>query len=349
MPDIARRFTTNPLLTPEDVTPLSPDYEVVSVFNPAAFLQDGQVHLLARVAERPVPVEGKVRVVSGTGRDRQLIEFDRDDPELDLADPREVRHRGRGFLAVQSYLRLFRSTDGERFSLDLRGPMEGLGELETFGIEDPRVTLFEDGRYLIAYTATSAAGYGIGLRTTRDFRNFESFGLVLPPANKDCALFPQRIGGKFAALHRPSGVILGGNDIWYADSPDLRHWGNHRVVARTRPGTWDGARIGGGGEPILTADGWLCLYHGADENSRYSLGALLLDHREPWRVLARSSEPIMEPLADYEKSGFFPNVVFSNGHVADGDRLLVYYGAADLCVAGAEFSIGEITQSLTFG
>ena len=101
--------------------------------------------------------------------------------------------------------------------------------------------------------------------------------------------------------------------------------------------------VGAGGAPIRTPQGWLEIYHGATANpTRYCLGALLLDLDEPWKVLARSNDPIMEPLADYEQVGFFGNVVFTNGHLVDGDEVTIYYGASDSVICGAKFSISEI-------
>ena len=104
--------------------------------------------------------------------------------------------------------------------------------------------------------------------------------------------------------------------------------------------------MGAGAAPIRTAQGWLEIYHGADAQNRYCLGALLLDLEEPWRILARSKDPIMEPTAEYERKGFFGNVIFNNGHVTDGDELTIYYGASDSIVCGARFSIRQILASL---
>ena len=134
--------------------------------------------------------------------------------------------------------------------------------------------------------------------------------------------------------------------MWLAFSEDLIHWGDHRPVAMTRPGMWDSARIGAGAAPIHTDEGWLEIYHGADENSRYCLGALLLDLKEPWKVLARSEAPIMEPVEEYERIGFFGNVIFTNGHLADGDEITLYYGGADSVICGARLSIRQILNSL---
>ena len=159
-------------------------------------------------------------------------------------------------------------------------------------------------------------------------------------------MFDERIGGKYYALHRPSSPAIGGNYIWIAESSDLEHWGQHRCLAHSRPGMWDSARVGAGAAPIRTPEGWLEIYHGANSEHRYCLGALLLDIESPWKVLARSREPIMEPIADYERAGFFGNVVFTNGHVVDGDTVTLYYGASDSVVCGARLSLLEILQTL---
>lgn len=115
-----------------------------------------------------------------------------------------------------------------------------------------------------------------------------------------------------------------------------------------RSGHWDSERIGAGAAPIRTDAGWLAIYHGADANGRYCLGALLMDLDDPQRVIARSDAPLMEPQASYELRGFYANTVFTNGHVIDGDRLLMYYGAADSSVCGAELSITDILATLDY-
>jgi predicted GH43/DUF377 family glycosyl hydrolase len=221
----------------------------------------------------------------------------------------------------------------------------GAGALETYGIEDCRVAQM-DKTYYLTYTQVSNNGVGVGLRSTRNWKDFVHAGMIFSPHNKDCALFEERIGGKFYALHRPSSPELGGNYIWLAESPDLVHWGNHRCLAHSRKGAWDSARVGAGASPIRTGRGWLEIYHGATKENRYSLGALLLDLDEPWRVLARSETPIMEPLAPYELEGFFGQVIFTNGHLVDDDRLTIYYGAADSVICGARLSISSILASL---
>jgi predicted GH43/DUF377 family glycosyl hydrolase len=137
-------------------------------------------------------------------------------------------------------------------------------------------------------------------------------------------------------------------DIWVADSGDLVTWGNHRRLLGPRPGYWDEAKVGAGAVPFRIEQGWLEVYHGVDRDNRYCLGAALLDSTEPWRVLARSTEPILEPQSDYECEGFFGNVVFSCGLLCEDDKLRVYYGAADTTICYAELSLKEILDSLSF-
>jgi beta-1,2-mannobiose phosphorylase / 1,2-beta-oligomannan phosphorylase len=343
--DLAKRFEQNPILRPRDVPPSRDGLVVECVLNPGAFHFNGHTGLLLRVAERAAPRTGFVTfpVLNDAG-DIEVLEF-ADDGSLDLSDPRAVR-RGKGvYLTTLSHLRLAWSDDGVNFAVEEHPAIAGQGALERYGVEDCRV-IETDGVFQLTYTKVSPDGYGVGLISTPDWRQFTRHGMILPPPNKDCALFPERVNGDFFALHRPSTVGLGGSFIWLARSPDLIHWGAHECLIRSRPGMWDSARVGAGAAPIRTPRGWLEIYHGADEENRYCLGALLLDLDNPGKVLARSRDPIMEPLADYERTGFFGNVIFTNGHTLDGDELTLYYGASDEVICGARLSISAVLASL---
>lgn len=342
------RFAQNPILTTQDIEPSNPGLVVECVLNPGVFSFAGQTWLLLRVAERPRQQEGLISFpVMQEDGSMKILEFAKDDPKLDLSDARMVRHNGTTYLSTISHLRLVSSHDGIHFSEPENQPTKIFGQdmLETFGIEDCRVSLIE-GSYYLTYTQVSENGVGVGLMRTCDWVNFERKGMILPPHNKDCSLFEEKIGDRYYALHRPSGVDVGGNFIWIASSPDLVHWGGHRCILRTREGMWDCARVGAGAAPIKTKDGWLEIYHGADFNHRYCLGAVLLDLDDPSKVLARSQEPLFEPVTDYETRGFFGNVVFTNGHLVDGDEITMYYGASDEVICGAKLSIEEILESL---
>jgi beta-1,2-mannobiose phosphorylase / 1,2-beta-oligomannan phosphorylase len=347
MADIARRFSENPILRPADIRPSIPGMHVECLLNPGVFRFDGKIWLLLRVAERPEQKPGWTSFpVFGRGGDLQILEFENSDPQLDLSDPRVISYAGQDYLTTMSHLRLVSSEDGIHFvEPPSYPPLFGQGELESYGIEDCRVVQI-GGVYYLTFTQVSEHGVGVGLRSTTDWRRIRHHGMILPPHNKDCAIFGEMIGGKYCALHRPSSPSLGGNYMWLAQSPDLEHWGHHRCIARSRAGTWDSARVGAGAAPIRTPEGWLEIYHGATAEHRYCLGALLLDLDQPWKVIARSKDPIMEPTAEYERVGFFGNVVFTNGHVLDGDEVTIYYGASDSFICGAKFSIQEVLNTL---
>lgn len=318
------------------------------VLNPGVFSFEGKTWMIVRVAERPVQKEGiaSFPVMQADGS-LEIMEFAMDDPDVDLSDARYVRYKGTTYLSTISHLRLVCSDDGVHFYEpdDFPTKIFGSSKLETFGIEDCRVSNIE-GTYYLTYTQVSESGVGVGLMSTRDWRTIDRKGMIIAPHNKDCALFEEKINGKYFCLHRPSGVDLGGNFIWIANSPNMTHWGEHHCILHTREGMWDCARVGAGAAPIKTDEGWLEIYHGANFDNRYCLGALLLDLNDPTKVLARSHDPIFEPVADYEKTGFFGNVVFTNGHLVDGDEITMYYGASDEVICGAKLSIENILSSL---
>ena len=347
MADLAKRFAENPILRPSDIHPSIPGMKVECLLNPGVFRFQDKPWLLLRVAERPEQTPGKTTLaIMGEDGELKVLDFNNSDPKVDHSDPRILRHNGMDYLTTLSHLRLVTTEDGTRFTEDpAYPPLFGRGELETYGVEDCRVTQI-GSTYYLTFTEVSAHGVGVGLRSTSDWHDITSHGMIFPPHNKDCAIFESKIGGQYYALHRPSSPAIGGNYLWLAQSPDLLHWGNHRCLAHSRPGKWDSVRIGAGASPIRTPEGWLEIYHGADSASRYFLVALLLDLEHTWKVLARSRDPIMEPTADYEQAGFFGNVVFSNGHLVDGDTVTLYYGASDSVICGARFSIQEVLKSL---
>lgn len=259
---------------------------------------------------------------------------------------RIISYDGTDYLTTISHLRLLFSEDGVIFSeSEEYSSIFGEGEYESYGIEDCRVSKINNN-YHLTYTMVSPNGVGVGLTITKDWKIFEKKGMIFSPHNKDCAIFEEKINGLFYALHRPSSPELGGNYIWLAESPDGVHWGNHKCIAKTREGKFDSKRLGAGAAPIKTAKGWLEIYHGATAENRYCLGAILLDLKDPSKVIARSEEPIMEPIAAYEQTGFFGNVVFTNGHYVDGDIVHMYYGASDEFVCSANFSINKILKTL---
>jgi predicted GH43/DUF377 family glycosyl hydrolase len=344
------RFPENPLIRPGDVKPSREGFQVVCAFNAGCTRVAGEVLLLLRVAERPAtaPDELVAPILhpDDPSRGIELLRVKKGDPDLEEIDSRVFSYKGRPYLTSISHLRVARSRDGRRFTIEDAPAMQPELASEEYGIEDPRITRFGDD-YYVNYSAISRQGVATGLAVTRDFRTFERRGIIFVPDNRDVTIFPEKIGGQYACYHRPASGMFHQANMWYATSPDLLHWGEHRVVATTRPGMWDGWRIGGGAVPFRTDRGWLEIYHGADADQRYTLGVMLAELDHPDRVIARSPEPILSPDAPYEREGFFGNVVFTCGAIADADgRVLVYYGAADERIAGAETTVDELLSCL---
>jgi predicted GH43/DUF377 family glycosyl hydrolase len=219
---------------------------------------------------------------------------------------------------------------------------------EIWGIEDPRIVLLEEmGKYAITYTAWSRGGPGVSLVLTTDFRSFERLGMVMPPHDKDAAFLPRKPNEHWAMIHRPS---TPGQDshIWISYSPDLKHWGEHRIILMARRGAWwDAGKIGLSAPLIETPEGWLMIYHGVKQTasgSLYRQGLALLDLKNPERCLLRGSQWIFGPEENYELVGDVGGVAFVTGYTLqdDGDTLYIYYGGADKCVAVAITSTKEL-------
>jgi beta-1,4-mannooligosaccharide/beta-1,4-mannosyl-N-acetylglucosamine phosphorylase len=239
------------------------------------------------------------------------------------------------------------SPDGIEWEIDPEPLRMESDDPEVFVTEhsyDPRLTRLGDTYYL-TWCNQSSQGPAIGMATTEDFVTFRQRENPLPPANRNCVLFPRTIAGHYAVFHRPSdrGHTPFG-DVFYATSPDLVHWGRHRFVFGPADG-WQSLKVGPGPHPIETDDGWLLIYHGVWRSCNgylYSVGAALLDLDEPWKVLHRTKDYLLAPSEPYERVGDVPNVCFPSSAVVEGEDLRLYYGAADTCVALAQAKLSEV-------
>jgi len=346
---LVQRFDENPLITPADVPPSRDDYEVIGAFNPGVTQFGDETLLLLRVAERPTnrPDGWQVAPILNpdTGK-LTTVRVKNDEYDLEIPDSRSFTYKGRMYLTSISHLRLARSTDGAHFTIDPQPAVFPQTLYETYGLEDPRISRIGDD-FFITYKVVSEYGIATGLLRTRDFVQFERQGIIFCPENIDVAIFPEKIGGKFFALTRPVPRHIGPRGIWLASSEDGTRWGHHWPLILPRPGQFDGGKTGASCVPIHTDDGWLEIYHGADENDRYYLAAALLDLEDPTKIRARSKEPLMQPEAEYEVRGFYGNVVFSCGAtVTDDGRLTLYYGASDESTAAATTTIDKIIDTL---
>ncbi|MCH7955888.1 MAG: glycosidase, partial [Candidatus Marinimicrobia bacterium] len=238
-------------------------------------------------------------------------------------------------------------------------------------LEDPRVTEI-DGDFYLTYVATptpsppGAVRHRLGISMPKysahprtalakitNFREFERYDIITPYGadERDVVLFPEKINGKYAFFDRPANWVgeeygTSGPSIWFAATDSLdQKITDHKLVMKAEA-EWEGNKLGAGPPPLKTEAGWLLIYHGVDNNKVYRAGAALLDLEEPWKVLARTREPILEPEEKWELEGDVPNVVFPEGMVVVDKSLIVFYGAADKVCCAASVNLDEFVEDL---
>jgi beta-1,2-mannobiose phosphorylase / 1,2-beta-oligomannan phosphorylase len=322
LPPILERFEGNPILKPD------PRFwwETKAVFNPAAIYEGGKVHILYRaIGETDNSLFGYASSLDGFHISERA-----DKPAY---VPREPFEGASSMPHVED----------EKVSPYQSGGGTG------GGCEDPRLTRIEDRVYLtyVAYDGYSPPRVALSSININDFLhrnwNWKRPVLISPPniVDKNACILPEKINGKYVIFHRIFPDIL----IDFVDNLDFdgkTRWleGHYKIPVKNS--SWDSLKVAAGPPPIKTKDGWLFIYHAIDEKDdiRYKIGAMLLDIKEPTRVLARTTIPILEPLADYENEGLKYGVVYPCGAVVLNDRLFVYYGGADMvaCVATAKMS-----------
>jgi beta-1,2-mannobiose phosphorylase / 1,2-beta-oligomannan phosphorylase len=247
-------------------------------------------------------------------------------------------------------------------------------------VEDPRVVrigdwyyvtyaarAFPPGRYWLKKPTDLFTGPGMpadaprclrlnttttGLALTKDFKTWIRAGRITSPVtdDRDVILFPEKVGGRYAMLHRPMEWAGPGypNEhpaIWISYSDDLLDWKASRLLCQGEA-DWEPSKIGGNTPPLRTPRGWLTIYHAVGPDKKYRLGALLLDLEEPHIVRSRLRDWLLEPVEDYEVDGFYPGVCFPCGKLVRDGKLWVYYGGADRYVALATCDYGALLETL---
>lgn len=211
------------------------------------------------------------------------------------------------------------------------------------GLEDLRLVRFEDGdrvRYYGTYTAYSGSAIAPQLLETDDFGEFVLRPMTGAAArNKGMALFPRRIGGKFAMIGRQDN-----ENLFYLESDDVSHWEAGEMIASPKH-PWELVQIGNCGAPIEVEEGWLVLTHGVGPMRKYAIGALLLDRDDPRRVIDRTTAPLLSP-ADESREGYVPNVVYTCGALAVGRRLFLPYGVSDSCTQFCWLNLDEVLTNM---
>jgi predicted GH43/DUF377 family glycosyl hydrolase len=311
------RNANNPIITRSDIPDILPHlHDVTSVFNPGAIKFIDKYLLMLRVQNR----------------------------------------------ARETYLVMAESDDGVKFSV--RNEIVRFDGLKTtnpivYHIYDPRITKIED-IYYIMFAMDFEAGCKLGVAQTTDFVEFKFIGVAPRLDTRNGVLFPEKFNGKFLRLERPNTLVKPGEPatgarIWVSESTQLTNWKMLEPILMGQSHYWD-EHIGSGPPPVKTKEGWLHIYHGVathfGSSNIYQAGVVLLDLKQPQKVLARGKYNILEPREMYELTGQVPNVVFPSGMIvedydAEGFALLdsevkVYYGAADTCVCLAETTIQDL-------
>jgi len=209
------------------------------------------------------------------------------------------------------------------------------------GIEDARFVEFEDKIFYATYTAYHGSAIRSELLETTDFRSFRLMPLRGAAAqNKGMALFPRRIDGRYAMVGRQDNENL---YLMYSD--DLREWHGGQIILRPQF-PWEFVQMGNCGSPIELDEGWLLLTHGVGPVRKYSIGAALLDKKDPSRVLARSREPLVRPEQQSEREGYVPNVVYTCGAMRHGDHIILPYAISDTFSTFATIKIASLMSKL---
>jgi beta-1,2-mannobiose phosphorylase / 1,2-beta-oligomannan phosphorylase len=329
-----KKYERNPILKPNPRN----HWENLVVCNPGVWYEEGTFYMLYRAAGDD---------------DDHFIRF--------------------GLATSTDGINFVRESDHPVFSPSTDGPDMG-------GVEDPRIVKFSDEFYITyAYRPYPPGQYwnfehdviqlpqtsefapavyrkniaNSGLAITKDFLNWRRLGRMTQSNldDRDVILFPEKINGKFAMLHRPkewkgNGYGCIEPSIWITFSDDLMVWTEKSHLLMTgRKGTWE-EKIGGSTPPLRTDAGWLIVYHGVENGGKgyYRVGAALLDLDNPTKVIARATDWIMEPEHPYELEGFYKGCVFPTGNMIIDDTLYVYYGAADKYVGLATCKINELIE-----
>ncbi|MBU2251692.1 MAG: hypothetical protein KKH25_05490, partial [Candidatus Omnitrophica bacterium] len=307
----AVRFKKNPIISPVS----EHTWESKAVFNPAAIELEGKIHIIYRaMSEDNTSTLGYAQSSDGLNITQRLP-----DPVYQPRGDSEAKKVPNG----------------------------------NSGCEDPRIVRIGNTLYMCytAYNGVEPPRVGLSLISVKDFLkakwNWTKPVLITPPGidDKDACLFPEKINGQYLFIHRINSQIC----VDFVSSLEKAPQDVNRGLWLMGPryGMWDSKKIGLAGPPIKTKAGWVLFYHGVSEDNHYSLGAALLDLKNPMLVLSRTSEAILEPEKKYEKEGQVPNVVFPCGHVLRGDTIYNYYGGADSFVGVATIKLSRLLAMLT--
>lgn len=329
------RCKMNPIVVPGKY-----DWRKVSTFNPGVIFDNGKFYLYERAAGSLRPFQTAIGVLASNDGvhfehlvDKPVFSGEiLGVPEASVEDARVVKIDGKFYMcyAMQPY----------QFDCWPTG----------IAVPDYYPEYYPEWkRYNVEPMITRS-----GIAVSDDGIHFKQLCYTTPPEidDRDNALFPEKINGKFAILRRPMQYVgeKYGTDIpgiWISYSDDLLDWSSPELVAVAENFEWEGTKIGTAATPLKTDKGWLVLYHGVDTNSVYRVGAMLLDLKDPKKVIARTKKFIMEPEEYYEKFGLvIPNVIFPTGNLIKDGLLYIYYGCCDSSIGLATIPVEELLENI---
>jgi len=293
------------------------------------------MNIVQRYAKNPILTKNDVPYEVATVHNAAVVKY----KDKYIMIFRSHRHNGRSILGKAT------SDNGFDFKVDAEPFMlpaaDGIfAEYEEYGVEDPRITHIDD-EFLITYSAYSRHGVRIGLAKTKDFNKIERFSLITEADYRNVVIFPEKFDGLYARLDRPHSEISPWS-MWISYSPDLKFWGESKLIMKPMQYHWDEMKIGPGAPPIKTSQGWLNIYHGVFptmDGCVYRLGVALHELHDPSKIIAVADDWILQPEEDYEITGYVHNVVFTCAAVPEpDDTIKIYWGGADkvMCVGTAK-------------
>jgi predicted GH43/DUF377 family glycosyl hydrolase len=349
------------LVTPLHIVPSLKEFRVLGAINPAAVrLPNRDILLYVRVIERLITNEDEKHYFSPrfVGSRECKIKNDvflkrkvKSVSELDFL----FNDGTKRLVFISHFRKVILAPDGFTVKkIDKKPTFFGLKNDGELAVEDPRITLLEDGRYLMTYvTLARERNVSTSYATSRDLKHWKREGIIFREQNKDVVIFPEKIKGKYFAINRPEGSFQFTNpDMCIAESADLNHWGKQTEFGFRKKKRWDSGRVGAGPPPIKTKKGWLLIYHGVIEKDKrvvYAVGSALLDLTNPRKMLAKTNKPMILPSKDYEKGDLEKKeVVFPTGLVLheNGEDVLIYSGGGDVNTTVKQVSLKEIMRAM---
>jgi beta-1,2-mannobiose phosphorylase / 1,2-beta-oligomannan phosphorylase len=352
------QYENKRILKPQDFKPSFDSVRIEGILNPGAIrMPNNDIILYVRVSERPIKKsEGGSPIIV----EKEKYKFMKMDNHEIVGKNDNIVFLRDGICRLLniSHLRsvILDPSGFEVKKINQKPAIMGLPTYSNMGVEDPRIVKIKNKYYMTYVSVSTENGVSTSLAVSKDLLNWKRNGIIFRVQNKDVVLFPEKINGKFIALHRPEGFFhFDKPSIWISYSKDAAYWGKEKSIVHPREGGWDSLRIGAGCPPIKTEKGWLVIYHGVGylkNRIAYSAGSFLLDLKNPEKVIARTpkDKAFIEPIENYEKTGYVKNVVFPTGIVPDldGKHVLIYSGGADKYVSVKKILISDLLGHMEY-